>query len=92
MSKLHPVWNQTLLLAACRRQSPSACPQIKMENSQLFQHHVCLHAAMLPAMIVKKTEPLKLRVDWVMMSLDSNETLTKTQYKYHKQTKKTKEG
>ena len=40
------------LLAVCRRQSSPSSLQIKMKNSQLLQHHVCLHAAMLPAMMI----------------------------------------
>ena len=40
------------LLAACGIQSFPGCLQIKIQNSQLLQHHVCLHAAMLPAIMI----------------------------------------
>lgn len=42
MLKLCPVW----------RAVPFCCLWIKMQNSQLLQHHAFLHAAMLPAMTV----------------------------------------
>jgi hypothetical protein len=43
MLKLCPVW-QTVSLC---------CLQIKIQNSLiLLQHHVCLHAAMLPTMMI----------------------------------------
>lgn len=45
-----PSAEETLLLSFCGRQSLYGCPRIKMENSWLLQHRVCLQAAMLPAM------------------------------------------
>jgi hypothetical protein len=57
-----------------------------MENSELLQHHVCLHATILPAMLMimdSTTESLSkpqqnaffVRVAMVMVSLHSNKTL-----------------
>jgi hypothetical protein len=43
MFKLHPVWHA---LSCC-------CLWVKMQNSQLLlQNHVCLRAAMFPAMMI----------------------------------------
>jgi hypothetical protein len=43
----------TLLVAAGRKQSFSGCLSIKIQNSQLLlQHHACLDAAMLPALVI----------------------------------------
>lgn len=40
-----------LLLIARETVSPG-CSQIKMQNSRLLQHGVCLHSAMLPALTI----------------------------------------
>ena len=42
---------ETPLLAAFRREPPPGCLWIKM-NSQLLQHQVCLHDAILPDMTI----------------------------------------
>jgi hypothetical protein len=47
MLKLLLVWTQ----------SPPGCLRIKIQNSWLLQHHVCLHASMLPAMMIMDCKP-----------------------------------
>jgi hypothetical protein len=42
----------SLLLVAYRRQSPPGCLWVKLKNSWILQRHVCLDAAMLPALMI----------------------------------------
>jgi hypothetical protein len=52
MLRLYPFRGE--LPPSCSRTAVSPdCLSIKMQNYQLLlQHHVCLHAAMLPAMMI----------------------------------------
>lgn len=54
MLKLHTVWNQNLLLAACGKRSPSAASRSR-QNSWFLQHHLCLEIAMLPLRVMNWT-------------------------------------
>jgi hypothetical protein len=53
MFKCHPEWNSCPFPTTCRETILFCCLQIKMQKSWVFQHHVCLDAAMLPAMMIK---------------------------------------
>lgn len=52
MLRLCPIWNESLLLTSCGGQSPPAACRSRMQDSQFLQHHVCLQAAMIPAMMI----------------------------------------